>query len=279
MTGEICENGVEMEITAMNPPLPASAPSHAAGAHSARSDNSFKTIPMNTRTTVLNSARRHAGLSAIALLSVCLLPAMRADMPMSPPAGGSMSNMPPSSTPAMKGGMKDKMDGMMGMMGMMDDKMGGMPAGSMPMTSTLPGYPGASHLYHIGATGFFLDHPEHITLTVEQQKSLNQLKEKTTLDQKSADRKIEGAEQELWTLTSADQPDASKIQAKLAECEKLRSEKRFAFIKGVGEATKLLTDEQRQSLMGNMPAMSAPQSASTQPAASGQPAMAPMKGM
>ncbi len=191
-----------------------------------------------------------------------------------------MSNMPPaSSPPAMKGGMDDKMDGMMGMMGMMDDKMGGMPAGSMPMTSTLPGYPGASHLYHIGATGFFLDHPQHITLTVEQQKSLNQLKEKTTLDQKSADRKIEGAEQELWTLTSADQPDGTKIQAKLAECEKLRSEKRFAFIKGVGEATKLLTDEQRQSLLGNTPAMSAPQTTSTQPASSGQPAMAPMRGM
>ena len=235
---------------------------------------------MNTTTTVLNSARRQAALSAIALLSLCLLPAMRADMPMSPPAGGSMSNMPPASTPAMKGGMNDKMnDKMDGMMGMMNDKMGGMPAGYMPMTSALPGYPGASHLYHIGATGFFLDHPEHITLTVEQQKTLNQLKEKTTLDQKSADRKIEGAEQELWTLTSADQPDATKIQAKLAECEKLRSEKRFAFIKGVGEATKLLTDEQRQSLMGNMPAMSTPQTTSTQPSASGQPAMAPMKGM
>ena len=187
-----------------------------------------------------------------------------------------MSNMPPASSPP---AVKGEMDDMMGMMGMMDDKMGGMAAGSMPMASALPGYPGASHLYHIGATGFFLDHPQHITLTVEQQKALNQLKEKTTLDQKSADRKIEGAEQELWTLTSADEPDATKIQAKLAECEKLRSEKRFAFIKGVGEATKLLTDEQRQSLLGNTPAMAAPQATSSQPAAPGKPAMPPMKGM
>lgn len=241
---------------------------------------------MKIHTTVPNSARRQAGLSfaaGIALLSTVVLPTMRAgmDMPMAPmaPPAAPMSNMPPSSAAPMPGGMKDKMDDMMGMMGMMDDNMGGMAAGSMPMASALPGYPGASHLYHIGATGFFLDHPQHITLTVEQQKSLNQLKEKTTLDQKSAERKIEGAEQELWTLTSADQPDATKIQAKLAECEKLRSEKRFAFIKGVGEATKLLTDEQRQSLLGNTPAMPTPRATSTQPAASGQPPMAPMKGM
>ena len=33
----------------------------------------------------------------------------------------------------------------------------------MSMPSALPGFPGQSHLYHIGATGFFLDHPEHIT--------------------------------------------------------------------------------------------------------------------
>jgi len=253
-----------MEITTTNQPFPATSLC-AAGDLSALSDNLFKTMPMNTQTTVLNSARRQAGLAVaatVALLSVAFLPTMRADMPMPPPAGNSMSSMPPSSPPAMNGGMKDKMDGMMGMM---DDK--------MPMTSALPGYPGASHLYHIGATGFFLDHSEHIKLTVEQQKSLNQLKEKTTLDQKNADRKIEGAEQELWTLTSADQPDATKIQAKLGECEKLRSEKRFAFIKGVGEATKLLTDEQRQSLLGNAPAMSPPQATGT------QPPMAPMKGM
>jgi hypothetical protein len=147
-----------MEIANMNQGLPAIALPHAAVARSAHSDNSFQITPTKTRTTVLNAARRQAGLSAIALLSVCLLQAMRADMPMSPPAGGSMVNMPPASTPAMKGGMKDKMD----------DTMDGM-------------------------TG--------------------------------------------------------------------------------------MTDEQRQSVLGNMPAMTAPQATSTQPSASGKPAMAPMKGM
>ena len=39
--------------------------------------------------------------------------------------------------------------------------------------SALPGFLGASHLYHIGATGFFLDHPQHIALTLEQQAGLN----------------------------------------------------------------------------------------------------------
>ncbi|MBX9737491.1 MAG: hypothetical protein K2X32_11250, partial [Phycisphaerales bacterium] len=59
-------------------------------------------------------------------------------------------------------GMMQKMDGMMKMMGMGSMPMGG--AGSpaaMAMPSALPGFPGASHIYHIGATGFFLDHPEH----------------------------------------------------------------------------------------------------------------------
>ena len=78
MTGKICENGGEMKITTVNQPLSAPAPAYAAGDHSALSDNSFQITPMNTPTTVLNFARRQAALSAIALLSLCLLPAMRA---------------------------------------------------------------------------------------------------------------------------------------------------------------------------------------------------------
>jgi Spy/CpxP family protein refolding chaperone len=145
---------------------------------------------------------------------------------------------------------KETMDmmGMMGMMGM--GTMGQKGMDKMQMAAALPGFPGASHIYHIGATGFFLDHPEHITLTTQQQIDLNHLKEKALLDKSTADRKVEQAEQELWMLTASDQPDAGKIEAKVQEIEKVRADQRLAFIRAVGEAAKVLTDEQRHVLLG-----------------------------
>jgi Spy/CpxP family protein refolding chaperone len=145
----------------------------------------------------------------------------------------------------------DDMD-MMGMMGSMGQ--GGMKGmkgmGKMQKTAALPGFPGASHIYHIGATDFFLDHPEHITLTTKQQTALNALKEKALLEKSTSQRKIDEAEQELWTLTASDQPDATKIEAKVREIEKLRGDQRLAFIRAVGEAARVLTDEQRKTLLG-----------------------------
>jgi Spy/CpxP family protein refolding chaperone len=156
-------------------------------------------------------------------------------------AGASMAPMP--------GGGMSMMD-MMGMMKGMDmmGTMGGMQGMNAP--SALPGFPGASHLYHIGATGFFLDHPRHITLTTAQQTALNQAKEQAALAKNTSDRQMEQAEQELWELTSADQPDAAKIEAKVRDIEKLRSDARLAFIRSVGEAAKILTDDQRKVLVG-----------------------------
>ena len=176
-----------------------------------------------------------------------------------PPAG-------PATAPAAGMGM-EKME-MMGMMGMAP--MAADPVASMPK-SALPGFPGASHLYHIGATGFFLDHQQHITLTTAQQATLNKAKEQALLAKSSADRAIQQAEQELWTLTAADQPDGAKIKAKLAEIGRLTTEARLAFITAVGEASKLLTDEQRKTLAGFMPPVPAAPS-NTMPAA-------PMKDM
>jgi Spy/CpxP family protein refolding chaperone len=152
-----------------------------------------------------------------------------------------------------KGMDDDDMDMMammgMGSMGQSNGKgMKGM--GKMQKTAALPGFPGASHIYHIGATGFFLDHPDHVKLTTQQQTILNGLKEKALLEKASHQRKIDEAEQELWTLTASDQPDAGKIDAKVREIEKLRGDQRLAFIGAVGEAAKVLTDEQRQKLMG-----------------------------
>lgn len=152
-----------------------------------------------------------------------------------------------------------------GMMGMMDQMMGmgmsrmggGMNTGSM--TSALPGFPGASHIYHLGATGFFLDHGSHITLTVEQQKQLGEIKEQSLLNQSTLQRKIDQAEQELWDLTGADAPDAARVEGKAREIEQIRTEQRISFIRDVGKAASALTDDQRMQLTGMSPANPAPQ--------------------
>lgn len=213
-----------------------------------------------------------------------------------PPAGGGMSGMPgmgaggggmPSGGGGGGMGMMDNMMGGMGggsggapgmpgggggggMMGMMDQMMsmgmsrmgGGMSSGGM--ASALPGFPGASHIYHLGATGFFLDHGSHITLTVEQQKQLGEIKEQSLLNQATLQRKIDQAEQELWDLTGSDAPDATKVEAKAREIEQIKSEQRIEFIRDVGKAAAVLTDEQRKQLTGMAPPAPAP---ANQPAA------------
>jgi len=126
-------------------------------------------------------------------------------------------------------------------------------ASGMPRSmSSLPGVPGASHVYHIGSTGFFLDQPQ-LNLTTTQQTALNRIKERALLERADAERRIEQAEQELWALTGADQPDAAKVQAKLQEIEQLRTNQRIGFIRAVGEATKQLTPEQQNALLGTTP--------------------------
>ncbi len=138
----------------------------------------------------------------------------------------------------------DNMEMGMGAMG----KVRGM--GSMQRASVLPGFPGVSHLYHMGATGFFLDHNEHITLSANQQKKLNQIRQKALTGSSSCKRKVEEGEQELWELTASDTPDAAAIEAKVQEVEKLKGNQRLLFIRAVGEAAKVLTDDQRQALAG-----------------------------
>ena len=185
--------------------------------------------------------------------------------------------------PGMKPGMKDDQGEMAGMsaggaapmpapakaMGMCCmGEMGMPPAGGASMvgnasgkgmagmrgSSAMPGQPGASHLLHMGSTGFFLDHSQHITLSPDQKSRLNRLKEKAMLEQASEQRKIDQLEQELYTVTGADQPDNSKIQAKIGEIEKVRGEQRMNFIRAVGEASNVLNHDQHQALLGTMPA-------------------------
>jgi Spy/CpxP family protein refolding chaperone len=204
---------------------------------------------------------------------------------MTPGAGGAMGmgdmkmggmTKDPSASGTMPGGGNGGMNGMMGMMGQMMGMMGqmmgmggmspapGAASSGMPQ-SALPGFPGVSHLYHIGATGFFLDHSDHIRLSSEQQASLNRIREKAVAAKSTADAQIEQAEQELGTLTSADQPDAAKIEAKVREIEKLRADQRLAFIRAVGEAANLLTDDQRKFLTGAMQSTAPSPSATMSP--------------
>ena len=88
-----------------------------------------------------------------------------------------MGEMGPSHANSMGG-----MGGMMGMGPKAKDVDGTTDA--MEVRSDLPGFPGASHVYHIGATGFFLDHNEHIDLTLEQQTRLNETKQEIILASK-----------------------------------------------------------------------------------------------
>ena len=164
--------------------------------------------------------------------------------------------------PGMGPGMMDMHRGEMGMPpeGMMRE-MSGMPmaapaaptpsgaqiASARPL-SALPGMPGVSHLYHIGSTGFFLDQPQ-IQLRSEQQSRLRQIMERALLERANADRAIEQAEQELWTLTG-DGTDAARVEAKIAEIERARTNQRIEFIRAVGEGIEVLTADQRNALLG-----------------------------
>lgn len=120
--------------------------------------------------------------------------------------------------------------------------------------SALPGFAGQSHLYHIGATGFFLDHPQHIELTLEQQRRLAEIKEQTMLQDNEANRRIEAAEQRLWTLTGADEPQIGEVEKAAREIGETQVNRRLMFIRAVGTAASVLSEAQCQQLVGMAPA-------------------------
>lgn len=188
---------------------------------------------------------------------------MPADAPMPGAASGAQDPMATPSSMDMMGRMRAPMQARQGMK-------------SMTPNASLPGFPGASHLYHVGATGFFLDYPQLVSLSTAQQTTLNRIKEKSALEQASFSRRIEEAEQELWTLTSADAPDAAKIEAKVRAIEALRGDQRLAFIRAVGEAGKVLTSDQQAVLLGNQPMTRMTPAPAAAPATPAAP-MPPMK--
>jgi hypothetical protein len=85
------------------------------------------------------------------------------------------------------GGMGGSTSGRMGGMGnanrgnSSETGMMGMPPGGrshMSVTSALPGFAGVFHIYHVGATGFFLDYADKLSVTVNQTSALNCVKQR-----------------------------------------------------------------------------------------------------
>lgn len=190
---------------------------------------------MNTRCKSRSLASRGgiAGWLAI-VLSAGPLTSARADHPMGPPTGMG----PPMGMPTSSGADAATIDPSQG---------------SDTTLAPLPGFPGALRIYHLGATDFFLDHPEHIRLTSEQRNAMESVKADARDEQARYRKRIEAAENELWSLTGGDAPDAVAVDQKVREIESIRSEQRMAYIHAVGEAALSLSDEQRSQLTGQAP--------------------------
>ncbi|MGE3537329.1 MAG: hypothetical protein AB7N91_07815 [Candidatus Tectimicrobiota bacterium] len=156
-------------------------------------------------------------------------------------------------SPASNTGLGEMASGGNAAMSAMPPAVDGVATISGPASAT-PGQVGASHLYHIGSNGFFLNHARHLTFTPDQILTLNQLKEKAMLDHASAQRRIDQSEQELYTFTGTDQPDDASIQAKIVDIAQRRAAQRMHFIRAVAEANNVLTPAQRQALLGTMAA-------------------------
>ena len=150
-----------------------------------------------------------------------------------------------------KGGMsKPSPENASGMQGMNGNSAAPGSTGGSAAAPASPPVPGVSHLIHIGATGFYVDQAAQIELSPEQQAALNTARERALLEQSTAERQIAQSEQDLWTLTAADQPDPAAVEAKIREVEKLRGDARIAFLRAVGDASQLLNEEQRRTLGG-----------------------------
>ncbi len=151
------------------------------------------------------------------------------------------------------------------------------------------------HLYHLGAVAFFLDH-EELLLTAAQRTKLAATRETAVLGHATTQRKIDQAEQDLWSLTSADRPDANRVEAKLTEIARLSTQQRMDYIRAIGQAVAQLPEAQQKMLamapmgsagaaapsasgsMSGMPGMPMPMPAGTAaPSASGS--MGGMPGM
>lgn len=138
----------------------------------------------------------------------------------------------------------------MGMMTMMGKKPAAMLAQENDIED-LPGDSDAPHLYHLGETGFFLDHAELMDLNQQQTKQLENLKQTWFSYSKQITRDIDDLEEQLWELTSEGKPDAKKIEDKIRQITALHANLRIDFIRKVGEAVSVLSPDQIRVLIAS----------------------------
>ncbi len=167
-------------------------------------------------------------------------------------ATGSVSGMQasPDGSSMSMGAMGGMGMGQMKRMRMMGSMGRAQTPGRSAVLSALPGFPGASHIYHIGASSHFLEYADALGLSRDQHKQLSELHERSELQQNDLERALEQLEQELWVLTSEGEPDVAAVSGKVREIATKNAEMRLEFIRSVGEAAKALTDAQRKALVG-----------------------------
>ncbi len=122
--------------------------------------------------------------------------------------------------------------------------------GVADVSASLPGFPGRSHLYHVGATGFFLDHDDHVQLTDAQRADLARIKAVAQRGHTEVLSRIAAAEHDLYVVTSADGFSREAVDAAVRRIAALYVERRLAFIQAVGQAASVLTNAQRRTLVG-----------------------------
>lgn len=154
-------------------------------------------------------------------------------------ASGKSGDLSMPSHDGMAAGEKNKKPASMG-----HDNMNSATAAQLPMEEA-----GPPAVMHIGAKGFFLDRPQTFTPRADQAKTFADIKERSAMEMMASDKKIQEADQSLWKLTASDNPDLAEIEAKAREVEKLRAERRIAFIRAVAKAASLLTPEQKEILL------------------------------
>lgn len=168
------------------------------------------------------------------------------DKPGVPKPGPDMGMMPPPGGRPDDRGDHDRFDRMhptyrQGMLGWMHPALMGGPAGA-PL--------GGSHLYHAGASNFFLERAFDLSLSADQKRSLLNLREAALLDLATHARQIEQAEQELWALTAKKAPATGEVEAKIREIATHEADARIAWFKAVDQAVAMLNDEQREKITG-----------------------------
>jgi hypothetical protein len=116
----------------------------------------------------------------------------------------------------------------------------------------LPSFPGLPHLYHVGATGFFLDYFNVLMLKSDQHAALMFIKRAETTRSATAKQLVRHTEQELSEQTGTEQPDGGAIEQAVQRIGRLKSAQRICFIRAVGEAALDLSPEQAAVILANM---------------------------